>query len=127
MEELGQDNTLLGVDVIKDHDLLRSDITAKQLLALAESVGRENIKLVITVIGGQGHILGRGNQQLSPDLIRFIGKENVIVVATKTKLEALEGRPLLVDTGDVELDNALSGMIRVTPGYNDHVMYPVGF
>jgi predicted polyphosphate/ATP-dependent NAD kinase len=127
MEELGQDNTLLGVDVIKDHDLLRSDITAKQLLELAESVGKENIKLVITVIGGQGHILGRGNQQLSPDLIRFIGKENITVVATKTKLEALEGRPLLVDTGDVDLDNALSGMIRVTTGYNDHVMYPVGF
>jgi predicted polyphosphate/ATP-dependent NAD kinase len=127
MEELGQDNTLLGVDVIKDHDLLRSDITAKQLLELAKSVGAEHIKLVITVIGGQGHILGRGNQQLSPDLIRFIGKENITVVATKTKLEALEGRPLLVDTGDTELDTALSGLIRVTTGYNDHVMYPVGF
>jgi predicted polyphosphate/ATP-dependent NAD kinase len=127
MEELSLDNSLLGVDVIKDHELIQSDLTAQKLLELAQEVGKNAIRLVITVIGGQGHILGRGNQQLSPALIRFIGKENIIVVATKTKLNALDGRPLLVDTGDDDLDNALSGFIKVTTGYNDHVMYPVGF
>lgn len=126
MEEMGLDNTLLGVDVIKDQQLLSKDITAQALLELAKSVGKDNIKLVITVIGGQGHILGRGNQQLSAEFIRFIGKENIIVVATKSKLNALEGRPLLVDTGDEALNEALSGRIKVTTGYNDQVMYPVG-
>jgi predicted polyphosphate/ATP-dependent NAD kinase len=125
MEELGLDNTLLGVDVIQDHQLIKSDTTAATLLEYAQRVGRDNIRLVITVIGGQGHILGRGNQQLCPALIRFIGKNNIIVVATKTKLQALEGRPLLVDSGDAELDAELAGMIKVTTGYNDHVMYPV--
>ncbi len=126
MEELGLDNTLLGVDVINDHQLLHRDMTAEKLLAIAREVGKAAVKLVITVIGGQGHILGRGNQQLSAELVRFIGKENIIVVATKTKLKALNGRPLLVDTGDNALDDELSGLIKVTTGYKDHVMYPVG-
>lgn len=125
MQELGLDNSLLGVDVICDQQLIHTDVTAQKLLGIAQAIGKGLVKLVITVIGGQGHILGRGNQQLSPDLIRFIGKENIIVVATKTKLKALEGRPLLVDTGDSELDDELSGLIKVTTGYKDHVMYPV--
>ena len=81
---------------------------------------------MITLIGGQGHIFGRGNQQLSPALIRAIGRDNIIVVATKTKLQALNGRPLIADTGDSELDDELSGYIRVTTGFNDHIMYAVG-
>jgi len=122
MTELGLDNTLLGVDVVHQHQLIASDQTAAQLLALTKD---KACKLVITLIGGQGHIFGRGNQQLSPQLIKQIGKENIIVLATKTKLSALAGRPLIVDTGDVELDQALSGFIRVTTGYRDYIMYRV--
>ncbi|MBD1584489.1 ATP-NAD kinase family protein [Pseudoalteromonas sp. S16_S37] len=123
MEELGLDNTLLGVDLIQDHELLAQDLTAGQLLARLDDAPT---KLVITLIGGQGHIFGRGNQQLSPELIRKIGRENIIVVATKTKLQALNGRPLIADTGDEALDQMLSGYINVVTGYNDHVMYAVG-
>ncbi|GIC77964.1 ATP-NAD kinase family protein [Moritella sp. F3] len=122
MAELGLDNTLLGVDVVHQHELIASDQTAAQLIALTQG---KLCKLVITLIGGQGHIFGRGNQQLSPQLIKQIGKENIIVLATKTKLSALAGRPLIVDTGDVELDQALSGFIRVTTGYRDYIMYRV--
>ncbi|MCF6434781.1 ATP-NAD kinase family protein [Pseudoalteromonas sp. MMG022] len=123
MEELGLENTLLGVDLIRDQQLVAQDMTASQLLA---NVKGATTKLVITLIGGQGHIFGRGNQQLSPELIRTIGKDNIIVVATKTKLQALNGRPLIADTGDEQLDEALSGYIKVITGYNDHVMYAVG-
>ncbi|CAM2963811.1 ATP-NAD kinase family protein [Moritella viscosa] len=122
MAELGLDNTLLGVDVVHQHELIALDQTAAQLIALTKD---QPCKLVITLIGGQGHIFGRGNQQLSPQLIKQIGKENIIVLATKTKLSALAGRPLIVDTGDVELDQALSGFIRVTTGYRDYIMYRV--
>jgi predicted polyphosphate/ATP-dependent NAD kinase len=122
MAELGLDNTLLGVDVVHQHALIAADQTAAQLIALTEG---KPCKLVITLIGGQGHIFGRGNQQLSPQLIKQIGKENIIVLATKTKLSALAGRPLIVDTGDVELDQALAGFIRVTTGYRDYIMYRV--
>ena len=127
MEQMGLDNTLLGVDIVHQNEVIKSDVTAATLLEYAKDVGKANIRLVITVIGGQGHILGRGNQQLSPELIRFVGKENIIVVATKTKLQALDGRPLMVDSGDEALDEQLQGIIQVTTGYNDFVMYPVGF
>ncbi|MGO2168512.1 MAG: ATP-NAD kinase family protein [Pseudoalteromonas sp.] len=123
MQEMGLDNTLLGVDLVEDQSLVTKDLTAQQLREL--TLGRDT-KLVITLIGGQGHIFGRGNQQLSPALIRSIGIENIIVVATKTKLQALQGRPLISDTGDSELDDELSGYIRVTTGFNDHIMYAVG-
>ena len=123
MEEMGLKNTLLGVDLVEDQALVGQDLTAQQLLELTS--GRET-KLVITLIGGQGHIFGRGNQQLSPALIKAIGRDNIIVVATKTKLQALNGRPLICDTGDSKLDDELSGYIRVTSGFNDHIMYAVG-
>ena len=67
--------------------------------------------------GGQGFVFGRGNQQISPAVIRAAGRENVQVVATREKLAALVGRPLLVDTGDPSLDAELSGWVRVTVDY----------
>ena len=125
MEELALENTLLGVDVICQQALIASDVTEPQLWQLIQSYGAGKVKLVITLIGGQGHIFGRGNQQLSPRIIRAIGKDNIIIIATKTKLNALEARPLIADTGDSALDIELSGYLPVTTGYNDQVLYPV--
>ncbi|MGY8869469.1 MAG: ATP-NAD kinase family protein [Pseudomonadales bacterium] len=122
MQELGLPNTLLGVDLVADQKLLASDCTAQELLA--KTTGADT-KIIITIIGGQGHILGRGNQQLSPELIRRVGKDNLIVIATKTKLAELDGRPLIVDTGDTELDKELSGVIPVITGYHDAVLYRI--
>ncbi|MCG9760339.1 ATP-NAD kinase family protein [Pseudoalteromonas sp. Isolate6] len=122
MEEMGLDNTLLGVDVVRDQALIAQDQTAQQLLSLAD----DKTKLVITLIGGQGHIFGRGNQQLSPNLIKKVGKDNIILIATKSKLKALNGRPLIADTGDEQLDESLAGFIKVITGFNDHVMYAIG-
>ena len=84
-------------------------------------------KLIITLIGGQGHVFGRGNQQLSPAVIRAIGRDNILLIASKAKLQQLEGRPLLADTGDVELDQQLTGLINILTGYNDYVMYRLGY
>lgn len=122
MSELGLDNTLLGVDLIQDETLLASDLSATELLQLTED---KSLKLFITLIGGQGHILGRGNQQLSPELIKRVGKDNIVILATKTKLKALDGRPLIVDSGDPELDIELAGYYKVVTGYHDYVMYQV--
>jgi predicted polyphosphate/ATP-dependent NAD kinase len=126
MEDLGLENTLLGVDVIQHKSVIAKDVTAQQLLALiADKKRYSSVKLVITLIGGQGHILGRGNQQLSPKLIRQLEKDNILILATKTKLKALEGRPLIVDSGDPELDKALTGYYKIVTGYHDYVMYQV--
>lgn len=122
MEELGLDNTLLGVDVVLNRRLVAGDANERDLLGL---IGQSKAKIVVTVIGCQGYIFGRGNQQLSPEVIRKVGKDNITVVATKDKLVTLQGRPLLVDTGDGELDQALSGYVMVTTGQGEHVMYKV--
>ncbi|MFD2632590.1 ATP-NAD kinase family protein [Idiomarina piscisalsi] len=124
MDDMGIENTLLGVDLVQNETLVKSDVTEKELFeAVSNSVG--SVKLIITLIGGQGHLFGRGNQQLSPRVIRAIGKDNIWVVATKTKLKSLNNQPLRVDTGDSELDNELSGTIRVITGYHDEVLMPV--
>ena len=68
-----------------------------------------------------------GNQQLSPRIIRAVGLDNLLVVATKTKLRSLAGRPFLVDTGDSSLDSELSGLRRVLSGYREEMLYPVNW
>ncbi len=125
MEELALENTLLGVDAVQEQELVASDLTEPKLWQLIQTYQQGLVKLVITLIGGQGHIFGRGNQQLSPRVIRAIGKDNIYIIATKTKLNALDARPLITDTGDSELDMELSGYLPVITGYNDQVLYPV--
>jgi len=124
MERLGLPKTLLGVDAVRDGALAGADLTEADLLALAGDAAETFI--VVTVIGGQGHIFGRGNQQISPAVIRRVGAVHVIVIATQTKLLSLEGRPLLVDTGDPALDEQLSGYARVITALGERTMYRVG-
>lgn len=122
MDKLGLEGTLLGVDVVCNKELVAKDVNEKQLLEL---IAGKRAKIVVTVIGGQGHILGRGNQQFSPKIIKDVGKENIVVVASKDKLVNLMSAPLLVDTGDPELDNELHGYIRVITGFREYVPYAV--
>ena len=119
MEFLDLDNTLLGVDVVKQGEVVASDVTASELITLTQD---KPTKVILTVIGGQGHILGRGNQQLSPAFIRQIGKQNMLVVATKQKLQALNGKPLRLDSSDAALDSELAGAFTVITGYKDKVL-----
>jgi predicted polyphosphate/ATP-dependent NAD kinase len=108
---LGVETTLLGVDVVEvGRGLVARDAGEAQLLAALH--GRE-AWAVLSPTGGQGFLLGRGNQQLSPAVLRAIGPERVVVVATASKLAALGTNPLYVDTGDATLDAALAGHRRV--------------
>lgn len=121
-EKLGVSKTLLGVDVLHGREPVASDVNEKKLLELIEG---KKVKILVTVIGGQGFIFGRGNQQISPAVIRRVGKENIIVVATANKLAALRGRPLLVDAGDREVDQMMTGYIQVITGYRRRAVYQV--
>jgi predicted polyphosphate/ATP-dependent NAD kinase len=106
--------------------LLASDVGDARLAGLIE--GRPT-RVVVTPIGGQGFLFGRGNQQIGPDVLRAIlrrgGRDAIMVVATPAKLAALGGRPLLVDTGDAALDRELAGYLRVTTGRAEQTPYPV--
>ncbi|MFD2230485.1 ATP-NAD kinase family protein [Alkalimarinus sediminis] len=120
----GEECSLLGVDLFLNHELVAKDVNEHQLF---EWVNQYPSHLVVTVIGGQGHLFGRGNQQLSPRNLRKIGLSNITVVATKNKIQEMEGRPLVVDTGDDELDQQVSGMRQIITGYDDRIVYPVEY
>jgi predicted polyphosphate/ATP-dependent NAD kinase len=79
--------------------------------------------VVLSFTRGQGFLLGRGNQQLTPALLRRLGRDAIWVVGTRTKLASLEGRPLLLDTDDPALDREWSGLVEVTAGYEDRLFY----
>ena len=123
-QEVGVDKTLLGVDLFEAGKLTDRDVTSIRVEeAVRGNEGRTVI--IVTPIGGQGHIFGRGNQQISPAVIRAVGKDSIMVVAATTKLAALRGRPLLVDTGDPEVDDMRGGYIRVVTGVNMESVYRV--
>ncbi|MCX2833867.1 ATP-NAD kinase family protein [Microbulbifer thermotolerans] len=125
LDELGCGGTLLGVDLLRDGQLIAADVGAAQIERAIEAHSGP-VKIVLTAIGGQGHLIGRGNQQFSPGVLRAVGRDNLMVVATKTKITQLGGRPLLVDSGDPQLDEAWAGFIRVITGYRDTILYPLG-
>jgi len=125
-QALGIEGTLLGVDVVRDGECLARDAAEGELLALlAAHAGPSAI--VVTAIGGQGHVFGRGNQQISARVIRAVGIANVTIVATRHKIAALAGRPLLADTNDPALDRELHRYLRVVTGYREAILYPVGY
>lgn len=120
-DELEIDKTLLGVDIFHSGELIGKDLTEAQIY---KTIKGKHTRIVVTPIGGQGYIFGRGNQQLSSRIITSVGKANIIVISTQDKLQTLQG-PLRVDTGSQECDNMLKGYIRVTTGPRDYVIWEV--
>lgn len=124
MQLLGLPNTLIGVDLVRcgadgEKTLAGSDLYGEKIM---EKIRGRKVKLVVTVTGGQGYLFGRGNQQLTPEVLRYIGKENIVILATKEKLAELRHRPLYVDTNDAALNQELSGYYRVITAYGEFTM-----
>ncbi len=122
MSALGLEKTLLGVDVVRGMECLARDADERALLEVAED---RAAGIVVTPVGGQGFVFGRGNQQLSARVIARVGRDRVVVIATEAKIAALGGRPLRVDTGDPLLDDRLSGYTRVVVGYSREIVYRI--
>jgi predicted polyphosphate/ATP-dependent NAD kinase len=122
LDTLGVECSLLGVDLMRARRLLAKDASEREIV---DTVRAAPCSIVLTPIGGQGFLLGRGNQQISPAVIRRAGRNGIVIVATADKLSSLGGRPLLVDTGDSELDSQLSGYHRVITGYRENTVYRV--
>jgi predicted polyphosphate/ATP-dependent NAD kinase len=119
---MGLPKTLLGVDLYRNRSAVSLDANEQEILRHLDGT---DARLVVTPIGGQGYLFGRGNQQLSPAVIRGVGVSNIIVVATPGKLAGLGGNPLLVDTGDADLDAELRGYIRVVVNQRQESMQRV--
>ena len=112
-EAMDQDKTLLGVDAFKDKEGVASDLSEGDIIGLLGTHPRARI--VVSPIGSQGFVFGRGNQQISAEVIRRVGLENIVVVATPTKLA--DTGELRADTGDPSLDHDLKGPVKVVTGY----------
>jgi predicted polyphosphate/ATP-dependent NAD kinase len=125
---LGMEPTLIGIDVLEDGRQVGTDVSAQWLesqLRARAAAGAEPATLVLSFTRRQGFLIGRGNLQLTPAVLRLIGRERTWVVGTRSKLKSLDGRPLLVDTDDPELDRAWSGLIEIVSGYDDRLWYRV--
>lgn len=109
----GVDSTLLGIDVMHEGKVIASNCSAAELQSLTEGYP---LQAVVSPIGGQGFLLGRGNQQLDETLLARLSDEQLIVVCTPEKLGSLAGGPFWIDTQDPELSRSLSGPRRVIIG-----------
>jgi predicted polyphosphate/ATP-dependent NAD kinase len=115
-ELLGAEKTVLGVDIYKNGKAML-DVDEKGILKKVDDW--KKVWIVLSPIGHQGILLGRGNQQISPDIVAHVGKERIIVAATKSKLQSIEGNVLRIDTGDAEVDKMLRGYIKVVTDYRE--------
>ncbi|MGB9669420.1 MAG: ATP-NAD kinase family protein [Anaerolineales bacterium] len=119
---LGIEKTLVGIDLLKNKTLIAKDVNEQILLEVLKS---SSLKIIITPIGGQGFLFGRGNQPFSPRVLEKVLKKDIIVVSLVSKINALRGKPLRIDTGDAQIDQKFSGYITVITGYRDKIIYPV--
>lgn len=112
-DTLGIEGSLLGVDVVRNGRLVCADASAHDI---RRCLGKHNA-IVISPLGGHGFLFGRGNEQITPDIIRRVGTDHIMVIATPEKLAGLDS--LKVDTGDEELDARLRGFVRVLTGHGE--------
>jgi len=121
-ELLGVRKTVLGVDVYANGQVTL-DVDEKMIFEKVKDW--QNTWIVLSPVGHQGILLGRGNQQISPRIIRRVGKQRIIIAATRNKLKSIDGGLLRVDTGDAELDAMLRGYVRVMTDYREWRLMPV--
>ncbi len=121
-EFLGVEKTVLGVDIYSVGRIVL-DVDEKKILEDVKDW--RNTWIILSPIGHQGILLGRGNQQISPEIIKRVGKEHIIVTATKNKLQSIERNILRVDTGNTEVDTMLKGYIKVVTDYREWRLTPV--
>lgn len=119
---MGLPKTLIGVDVMTSQESVALDVSESRLLELIKD---RSFKIIVTPIGGQGFLFGRGNQPISPQVIQQAGRENIIVVSLIEKINTLGGNPLLVDTGEPAVDALLAGHCSVITGYHERLIYRV--
>jgi predicted polyphosphate/ATP-dependent NAD kinase len=120
-QKLNVQKSLLGIDAVFNGKLIGSDLNESALLETIKK--HKKTKLILTPIGGNGFIFGRASKQFTPDVLKLIDKENIIVVSTEDKISRLEC--LRLDTGDNSTDARLRGSIKVITGYKTETIIEV--
>ena len=125
-ERLGITTTLRGFDVRVPSGDTHADVDARTLVELLRSArgSDKRVHLIVSFTRAQGFLFGRGNQQLTSEFLgELVWPGEVIIVGSRTKLDSLDGRPLLVDTGDQALDDAFEGIVEILCGYDDRLLH----
>lgn len=122
MRYAGIEGTVLGIDAVCNGRTVGLDLDERAILALTEGT---RTCIVVSIVGGQGCVFGRGNQQISAEVIKRVGRDRILVVSGLDKLLALNGRGLFVDTGDAEADAMLAGYMRVEVGPDQSIICKV--
>jgi predicted polyphosphate/ATP-dependent NAD kinase len=120
-DELKLPKTLLGIDAIYQNQIIGQDLNEKGILGLMEE--HDQFCIIVSPIGKQGFIFGRGNKQFTPTILRKVGIKDIIVISTRDKLKELTS--LKVDTGEKELDELFESFFRVIIGYKEELIIPV--
>lgn len=115
-ENINQPKTLLGVDLYYDKKLIAQDLNEQEIL---EHIRGHKVKLIVTPIGAQGFVFGRGNLQLSPEVLSTIGMENILIIATKYKVSTLPQRKLRCDSRDRDFDLQFQGLHRILVDFGE--------
>jgi predicted polyphosphate/ATP-dependent NAD kinase len=117
-DQLNVAKSLLGVDAVYNKSLIGVDLNENGIIELLDKYQKANI--VVSPIGGQGFVFGRGNKQITPKILTRVGKSNIIIISTVEKIKSL--KCLRVDTGDEEMDKLLQGLIKVIIGYKEELV-----
>ncbi|MFX1344089.1 MAG: ATP-NAD kinase family protein [Promethearchaeota archaeon] len=120
-DNLGLPKTLLGVDAIHNRKIIEKDLNENSILELLGKF--DQYEIIISPIGGQGFIFGRGNKQFTPEVIKKIGKKNINIISTEDKMRNLSC--LRVDTGDSDFDAELKGLVKVIIGYKEQLIIEI--
>lgn len=114
---LDQEKTLLGVDLMLNEEIITKDLNESEIL---KKISGEKARIIVTPIGNQGFIFGRGNLQFSSRVIRAVGIDNIIIICTKYKKETLPDGKLRIDTRDADLDSKMKGLYKVLVDYGEY-------
>ncbi|MHA1821494.1 MAG: ATP-NAD kinase family protein [Promethearchaeota archaeon] len=118
---LKEKKTLLGVDLMHNKKIIKWDLNERDILEVLKEAKekKQKVKLIVTPIGHQGFIFGRGNLQISAEVLRELGLENIIIICTKYKLSTIPERKLRADTRNPEMDKEIKGYYRVLVDYGE--------
>ena len=122
-DALGVGKTLLGIDAVFNGESIGIDIGEKEILSLIDA--HKKAKIIVTPIGGNGFIFGRGSRQISSEVLRKVGKENIIIISTLDKIGGMES--LHIDSGEYKVDREIGGKISVLTGYKEEIIMEVKY
>ncbi|MBN1802921.1 MAG: ATP-NAD kinase family protein [Candidatus Lokiarchaeota archaeon] len=116
---LGQEKTVLGVDLALNGKIIECDLNEERII---ESIRGKKAKIITSLIGRQGFLFGRGNLQFSPKVLKTIGVKNIIIISTVFKMTNIPNQVLRIDTRDPELDEAMKGLYKIVVDYDQEMI-----